>query len=139
MKYAYLHRGPSEDQGTFGEIYFGDKILYTGELPDFNNKSNISRINAGLYICEYTYSPSFKKNMYILTGVKGRSGIRIHSANFMGNKAQGYKCQLYGCIALGKKVGILSNQKALLISRPAISEFERWANKEPFELEIVDA
>lgn len=138
MKYANLERFETSDQGTFGRILFDDKELFTGELPDRNNRPNLSCIPTGLYVCKWTYSPAFKRMMYLVTRVEGRSGIRIHSANLMGAKDKGYKSHLYGCIAMGERLGHLGKQKAILVSRPAISAFERWANTETFELEIID-
>lgn len=75
--------------------------------------------------------------MYEVVGVPKRSGIRKHSANFMGAKDEGFRCQLNGCIALGEKLGWIEKQKALLISAPAVRRFESFMNREPFELEVV--
>ena len=94
---AVLDRLESSDQGTFGRITFGDTTLFTGELPEKDNASNASCIPAGKYKCVWTYSPVFKRQMYLVESVPGRSGIRIHSANFMGDKSCGMKCQLHGC------------------------------------------
>jgi hypothetical protein len=46
---------------------------------------------------------------------------------------------LNGCIAIGEKLGWMSGQKALLLSAPAVRRFETHMNKQPFELEIVNA
>lgn len=116
---------------------FGDGEVFSGELPDRGNAPNISRIPAALYLVKWTYSPAFKRMMYLVTGVPGRSGIRLHSANLMGDRAKGFKSHLYGCVALGRRVGSIKGQRALLVSRPAIRELETWGGGEPFELEIV--
>lgn len=147
MKRAVLTRFEESDQGTFGHIEFGDEVRFTGELPNNDNTPNYSCIPAGKYAVAWTYSPAFKRMMYLVTKVKGRSGIRIHSANLMGDKRKthivnghtvNYKQQLYGCIALGERLGHIKGQRALLISRPAISALERWADGDTFELEIID-
>lgn len=138
MKKARLTRFETSIQGTFGKIEFGSHVVFTGELPDYDNIPNFSCIPAGTYRVDWTYSPAFKRMMYLVTKVNGRSGIRIHSANLMGDRREGYKCHLYGCIALGERLGVLSGQKALLVSRPAISLLERWGGGESFILEIVD-
>lgn len=138
MKYAYLERGETSEQGTFGKIFFDDGELFTGEQPWLNNTPNKSCIPAKLYKCLWTYSPAFKRKMYLVTSVDRRSGIRIHSANFMGDRDKGFKSHLYGCIAMGRSFGTLQGQKAILSSKPAIRQFEEWAGGEPFELEIVD-
>lgn len=131
-----IDRHESSDQGTFGRIYFGDHNLFTGELPDRGNSRNRSRIPEGTYEVDWTFSPLFKRFMYLITDVPQRSGIRIHSANFMGDKSKGLKCQLYGCIALGERLGYMDEQKAVLLSRPAVSKLESFLRREPFTLEI---
>lgn len=52
----------------------------------------------GNYSITYTYSPRFGRKMPLISPVPGRSGIRIHAAN--------YPWQLRGCIALGKPLNI---------------------------------
>jgi len=74
--------------------------------------------------------------MYEILNVPGRAGVRMHSANYGGDEREGYSTHLKGCIALGKRRGELAGQKAILISKPAISEFEVLMNRKPFELEI---
>ena len=138
---ATLTRFDSSDQGTFGKLTFGNSTLFTVELPDRNNASDISRIPAGVYKCVWTYSPRFKTDMYLLLNVPNRSGIRIHSANMAGDASMGWTRQLNGCIAIATKLGHLKiregvMQKAGLASAPAVRELERWGNKQPFTLEI---
>lgn len=136
---AKLTRVESSDQGTFGILEVLGKRFFTGELPDRDNRPNISRIPAGTYQCLWTFSPRFKRKMYLVDHVPNRAGVRQHAANLMGDKDKGYKAQLNGCIALGEKLGWIEGQKAILISAPAIYNFERLLNGQPFELEIVDA
>lgn len=136
MKSAELERLDEGNAGTFGCITFGDNVLFTGELPDRDNRPNVSRIPAGLYLCKWTWSPHFGRMMYLITDVQGRSGIRIHSANFMGDKSAGMRSQLYGCVALGMKIGTLAGQRAILVSKTAVRHFETYMNGEDFELWI---
>lgn len=75
--------------------------------------------------------------MYGIEPVKGRSGIRKHAANLMGDLELGYKAQLNGCIALGLKRGWIQGQKAILLSAPAMRQFEALMGGQQFELEIV--
>lgn len=138
MKRAILHRQTEGDDGTFGRLSIDDISLFTGELPDRDNAENVSRIPAGIYRCLCTWSPRFKRPMYLVGPVTGRTGIRIHPANLMGDPSKGRRSQLNGCIALGEKVGVMDGQRALLISSPAVGKLERHLNREPFELEIVD-
>ena len=136
---ALLQRQDSGDQGTFGRITAGPLTFFTGELPWRDNASNVSCIPADRYECRWTYSPRFKRQMYVLLGTEPRGGIRIHSANLMGDKDMGYKAQLNGCIALGERLGWIEGQKALLLSGPAVRQFEHYMGGQPFTLEISDA
>jgi len=134
-----LQRLESSDEGTFGVIKINKLILFTGELPRRENRSNISCIPAGIYKCRWTYSNRFKRKMFLVDGVPDRAGIRIHAANLMGDVTLGYKAQLNGCIALGEKLGSIDGQKAVLLSVPAIRKFEKLMGGKPFELEITYA
>lgn len=126
------------DQGTFGRFTSGALDLCSGELPERANRPNASRIPAGTYICTFTDSPRFGRRLYLLGDVPGRSGVRIHPANFVGDEALGWKSELDGCIALGKSVGEIGGQKALLSSKKAVQEMEEFFGGEPFTLEIRD-
>lgn len=132
-----LTRQTTGADGTFGVIRVGDQAWFTGELPWRDNRSDVSCIPVGEYACRLTLSPRFHAYLYELFGVPSRFACRIHPANFMGDKSQGKLCQLNGCIALGKKLGIMEGQRAVLISRPAVAEFTKALNGAPFTLEVV--
>jgi len=61
----------------------------------------------------------------IIEAIPHRGGFRVHSGNYAGDKLIGFKTHSLGCPLLGKKRGYLHGQKAVLISRPAVSDFER--------------
>lgn len=136
MTDAVIHRIESSDQGTFGRIVARGLSLFTGELPWRENASNVSCIPIGIYRVIWTFSPRFKRFMYLLLDTDPRAGIRKHSANFMGDDAMGYRRQLNGCIALGERLGWMDRQKALLLSAPAMRRFETAMERKPFTLEI---
>ena len=138
MKKAILHRFETSDEGTFGDIIFGSHAFFTGEQPWMDNTANRSCIPEGEYICEWTFSPKYQRKMYLVKSVDKRSGIRIHPANLMGNRKAGFKSHLNGCIALGKRLGHDGKQKALVISRPAVTALENFMAGEDFELEIIN-
>lgn len=138
MKTVRLERLESGDQGTFGRIYFGKYIFFTGELPWRENKSDISCIPPGTYECEMTMSQHFRRKLYLVLNVENRFAIRIHSANLMGDKSKGFLCQLNGCIAVGEKSGRIDGQKAMLVSAPAVRKLEEYLEKKPFTLEILN-
>ena len=60
------------------------------ELPWLNNARGNSCIPPGgkgeekVYRLKYTHSPKYNRKMWLVDGVEGRSGVRIHSGNFAG-------------------------------------------------------
>lgn len=139
MNNVLLTRFDRGDQGTFGRLVTpGGLGLYTGELPYRDNRANASCILLGVYNVIWAYSDHFRRELYLLLGTEPRGGIRAHSANFMGDDTMGYKKQLNGCIALGEKLGWMDDQKALLLSAPAVRRFEEHMGRASFKLEIVN-
>jgi len=140
MRRITLTRLETSDHGTFGTFVVpnGDYLehFYSGELPDRENRTGVSSIPVGVYKVRQVDWIQKNKKVYVLEGVKGRTGILIHSANYMGDKTKGLKWQLEGCIALGERLGVMEKQKALLMSVTAIRRFEALLNGESFELEI---
>jgi hypothetical protein len=102
------------------EVIDGDKVvlmLPCLELPWLENKSRISCIAPGTYEMVWEYSPAFKRKLWELKGVPGRSEVKIHGAN--------YPSQLLGCIAPGLKFAHLDKDGALDVasSRLALEKF----------------
>jgi hypothetical protein len=134
---AVLTRLDQSDQGTFGRIVAGSLSLLTGELAWRDNQPNVSCLpEPGLHRVVWTWSPRFRRFMYLLLGTEPRAGIRIHSANFCGDDTLGYRRQLNGCLAFGERLGWIDRQKALLLSAPAVRRFEQFMKGRPFTLEI---
>lgn len=138
---AKIQREPSTDEGTYGLLEFGGQQLYTIELPWRENQRQISCIPPGTYRCEIVNSPRFGR-VYEVKDVPGRSHVLIHSANLAGDLSKGWTTQLQGCIAPGERRGKMINasgkmQNAVLVSRPALNRFMRWAAGQPFTLEIT--
>ncbi len=138
MRTALLTRMITSDEGTFGEILTDSGFrCSTGELPYRGNAPELSCIPAGTYIC--TWKKSEKHGpCYHIEGVEGREGVEIHSANFMGDKTIGFKCELLGCIAPGTAVGVLCDQDAVLNSKVALKQLEDDLGGETFRLTIED-
>lgn len=128
MNVATIIRGESSSQGTFGKIIAKGLERYTLELPWRSDVSNVSCIPKGTYTCHYTLSPRLHFYTYEVFGDDKRTGIRIHSANLAS--------QLLGCIALGQKLGTIDGVKAVLVSRPAITNLEQLMQRKSFRLEI---
>jgi hypothetical protein len=138
MRIAILARNPSSIEGTFGVLLLDDHTSFsTGELPWKNNESKVSCIPPGTYTCKIIQSPKHGK-CYQIMNVPDRDMIEIHSANYMGDVSLGKHSQLLGCLALGKSIGMLDGQMALLSSKVAIAEFEANLKDEDFELTIIE-
>ena len=135
METVFLIRGPSTNEGTFGNIIFNGYCLYTGELPWKNNRPNISCIPCGKYIVRMRISPKYGK-VYEVTDVAGRTYILFHQGNFCGDSSQGLRTNVQGCILLGFKRGKLYGQRAVLASKIARKRFETVMNFETFILEV---
>lgn len=137
MRKATLTRQQTSAEGTFGQIVTDSGFTcHTGELPYRDNSPGRSCIPAGVYPCSMRYSEKHRANVYHVDGVKGRSDIEIHSAKWMGDTAQGFKCQLLGCIAPGQEFGYLEGQKAMVSSNAAVAALENDLNRADFELTI---
>lgn len=138
MAQAVLQRCEAGDQGTFGTLWTRGPRSYSGELPPRGNQPGASCILAGTYWLTWAWSPHLRKWCYHFVGVPGRAGILLHSANLMGDRAKGYRAQLLGCVSAGERLGYLDRQKALLLSRPAVSAIETYFGQRPFQLEVRD-
>jgi hypothetical protein len=137
MRYATLTREESTDQGTFGRLETDSGLtLRTGELPWRDNASGKSCIPPGTYTVTFRNSPKHGP-CYHVENVPGRTDIEIHSANWMGDREKGFRCELLGCIAPGVTIGNLSGQRAVISSRMAISMLEEAMGRETFELTIL--
>lgn len=100
-------------------------VLASIERPWVKNAPTVSCIPAGKYKCAWTLSPRFHRKTYEVLDVPGRSGIRIHAAN--------WASQLEGCIALG----ITHGAGCVIQSKIAIDKFEAELNGQPFILNIL--
>lgn len=137
MKKFLLTRLSTGLHGTRGKIESAGFISHTLELPWVSNENGISCIPPGIYSCQYTMSPRYKRRMYCVTNVEGRSGIRIHSANFAGAVSKGFRSDLLGCIALGTGYAVNAGQQIIISSRNEIRRFEQFTGGEDFILTIV--
>lgn len=143
LKKCVLKRYEFSDEGTFGRLVTPfDTYYYSLELPDKENKQNISCIPKGNYIC--TFSPFGIKGThhYLLLNVPNRTEIFIHSGNFAGDKEKGLHSDIEGCILLGGAVGQMVNpegktQKSLMSSHSAVDKFEAEMEYKDFILEIA--
>lgn len=136
MLHLNLKRNESSDQGTFGTIVVGEKMFVTGELPWRNNEPFNSCIPRGIYECRWTFSRRFSGYTYEVMHVPGREGIRFHVANLCGDRKMGFRSQVDGCIAIGKVMGDIRGQRAVLASADAVIAFETVLAKQSFTLDV---
>lgn len=140
MHKALLLRQRTSDEGTFGtlRVYNGRALLFTcftGELPERENLPNRSHIPDGIYTCQPWRSPKYP-NHYHVVGVEGREGILIHQGNFCGDVERGLLSNVQGCILVGRQLGTIQGQQAVLSSRMAMSDLRAVIGSNCFTLEI---
>ena len=114
-----LIRRYKNDKYTIGDLYI-DGVWFSNVLEDTDrgltddmSEEQIKKIKVygktavpkGQYKIEVTYSPKFKRHLPLLIGVKGFTGIRIHS----GNTAE----DTLGCLLVGfnKEKGKVLNSR----------------------------
>ena len=93
----------------------GESGLFTLELPVKDGLPG-SAIPQGRYDVTVTFSPKFERDMPLITGIPGRSEIRIHWGNDPSDTE--------GCVLVGKTLG----QDFIGSSRLAFDEL--WAKIE---------
>lgn len=138
MGVVHLVRFREGDQGTLGFWFAPDNWwCYSLELPDRQNKPNISRVLSGVYDVVWARSGRYGWK-YLLKDVPGRTWVRAHSGNYAGDKYKGYKTHSAGCILLGNTYGTMEGQLAVFSSKTTIRRFEELMDKKPFRLHIHD-
>lgn len=138
MKKLTLLRVLSDDQGSPGVLVSdGEKVCCMMEPPWINNETNISCIPKGTYQVKHlARSASGRyRDVYVVTGVAGRSGILIHPGNYAGKRPE-YLSDSYGCLLPASRWGRLSGQRAGLASRGAIAKIHAVTGRAAFILEI---
>lgn len=144
MKSCTLTRHISGDQGTPGLLVSDGLALHSLELPWRDDAPSLSCIKAGTYDAEWDYSPHLDRYCYHLIDAEtGRTGIRIHSGNFAGDKTKGWQADVEGCILLGMSAGEMENregklQQCVLESHIALERFNEWAARDRIRITIVD-
>lgn len=99
MKTIIVNRDWQDKNQTLGVCYVKDergRIIFKSEAIERgwrDNQSRVSCIPEGEYPVKLEHSNRFRKELYEIYGVPGRSECKFHSAN--------YARQLNGCIALG--------------------------------------
>lgn len=98
IRLVFIRAYQEDNKQTLGYFYVVSKegfirlFGYSLELPDKQNKRNISRIQPGVYKAKKRWSQKFKWHIHI-TNVPNRSYILIHAGN--------YYTDIEGCILVG--------------------------------------
>lgn len=136
-----IKRGQETRFGTFGRWYLPGFTCYTLELPDRGNRSNISRIPAGVYTMEMvttTRPHSGRMQSYWIHDVKDRVGILSHSGTWAGDVDQGLLTHSLGCVLSGYKAAWVGGQPGLLRSRPCLWHImDNVLQGQPAQLRII--
>ncbi len=110
-----LQRLTFSPHSTIGDMLIdGDFECNTLELPVVDGLPG-SAIPPGRYAVTIAFSPRFQRNMPLLAGVPGRSGIEIHTGDFPHNTE--------GCILLGKYDPMKPDELVPGSSTPAFQKF----------------
>ena len=140
LKTLHLHRAGSTSHGTPSTLkYKGEIICWMMELPDRDNKSNLSCIPKGKYLVKYLPRSGSDKyrDVYHVTNVPNRSGILIHAGNYTGDRMSGFRTHSYGCLLPASRLGVLAEQIAGLASRNALRSIHEITQRQSFYLEIL--
>lgn len=115
--------------GTFGVLLDGEvPFAVTLERRWLKNRTDLSCIPAGEYLCQHIDSPRFGDTFEVMH-VKDRTDILFHK----GNQAEDTR----GCILVAEEFGELADRAAVLDSHKGFGEFlERLAGVNEFWLEI---
>jgi hypothetical protein len=134
-----LIRAESDDQGTDGLLSTDSGFqIWTLEPPWRNNAQGLSCIFPGTYLVQLCPTEFPKHpNAYALRKVKDRTAILFHKGNFAGDVKKGFKADSEGCILLGRAIGEIGGQKALLSSLDATRAFYAEMEGKDFILDIA--
>jgi len=128
MKQLNIIRFCYAPTGTFGYAQSENGVLYTVERPWLSNAHGISCIPEGTFTCAPRFFHKDGYNAVEVKGVPNRQDILIHIANVPKD--------VEGCIGVGRKLGILMGDWAVLDSKLAFEAFMAEFGSEPFQLTI---
>lgn len=122
MKRIIIERAYT-DLATIGKMYMpSGNTFYTIELPWEANKRSVSCIPEGVYTLNKRQSGVVNRTSkgrysagWEVANVNGRTFIMIHIANTTSD--------IEGCIGIGLKLGVVSDQWAVLDSAAAFDKF----------------
>lgn len=116
MLTLYLNRVTSMGAPrTFGTLHDWKHVPFAVALepPWKDNRTNISCIPAGDYLCEIVQSPKYGR-VYEIKNVPDRTHVLIHRLNLVK--------ETQACVGVGEEFGILNGEPAILDSGKAFKE-----------------
>ncbi|AYA63839.1 DUF5675 family protein [Alteromonas sp. RKMC-009] len=137
----WLNRLSTDNQGTPGHLFLGPWTAHTLELPWRDNQPNISCIPAGEYPIRLvkTRKPiGGRSHLYLIENVPGRTSILFHAGTFAGNKDEGFKTSVLGCVLTGYRTGSYQNQRAIFDTRRAVGDMLAILGGKPSTLIITN-
>jgi len=115
MKNAELIRVENGKEHTIGVMLIDGVVLgFTLEDEYADNQKNVSCIPTGTYDVVRHQSPKYGE-CFMVANVPNRSHILIHAGNTDDHTQ--------GCILLGRNVGVLNGERAVLNSKAAVADF----------------
>ena len=136
MNNATLTRNEYTDWGTFGVLKVKGVAFVIVELPWRDNKEKISCIPTGEYLCKFEYSDGFKRDLYEIKGVPGRSECKFHNGTWAGDRKKGYKSDSKGCPIIGQNKRLIDEQWGVNYSRVSLEKFHALMNGEDMMLTV---
>ncbi len=120
IKIHRINQDKNQTLGTCTVLDHNNKLVFTSlalERGWQNNANRVSCYPAGVYTCKLEYSDRFKKMLWEVKEVFGRSECKFHAAN--------YWAQLEGCTALGLRLRDLNkdNYDDITNSADTMAEF----------------
>jgi Family of unknown function (DUF5675) len=118
-----LKRISSSQYGTLGVLIGTDgwPLAVTLEPQHFIIPNNVFK-------CIPYFSPSKKRNCFLLENVPNHSYVEVHVGNFLTDTK--------GCICVAERFSILENQKYILNSKPVFKKLWIMYGQNGFELEV---
>ena len=117
-----IQRDAEVKTATFGKLSVDGKVIcHTLELPDRDNKQNVSRTPAGTYSADLRYDGP-KGWRIQLRDVPGRTLVQIHLGSFP-NQTKG--CILVGLTRDEKEPAVYKNSEAIATLRRAFYGSEK--------------
>ena len=130
MRKIVVIRTSESKEAIYGTLIVidGQDVLYHCKTIENKAKS----FPAGRYPIRLEYSPRFRRDLWELYGIAGRSEIKIHVANYWN--------QLEGCIGVGRRHQDINHDGVIDLaqSTTALNEFHA-AMGEARESEIIVA